>query len=46
MVRNGADIYIVPVNDVEYIEAFDDYVKIFTGELDGMQVVSERLLPP
>jgi two-component system, LytTR family, response regulator len=31
VVRNNAEISIVPVNDVHYIEAFDDYVKIFTA---------------
>ncbi|MGZ4053346.1 MAG: LytR/AlgR family response regulator transcription factor [Bacteroidia bacterium] len=32
VVKNGADIRIVPVNDIHYIEAYDDYVKIFTNE--------------
>jgi two-component system LytT family response regulator len=32
VVRNGADIRIVPVRDVHYIEAYDDYVKIFTAD--------------
>jgi two-component system LytT family response regulator len=32
VVRNGSDIRIVPVNDVVYIEAYDDYVKIFTKD--------------
>jgi two-component system, LytTR family, response regulator len=32
VVRNGAEIKIVPTADIHYIEAFDDYVKIFTGE--------------
>jgi two-component system, LytTR family, response regulator len=30
VVRNNSDISIVPVSDIHYIEAFDDYVKIFT----------------
>lgn len=30
VVKNGADIRIVPIQDICYIEAFDDYVKIFT----------------
>ncbi len=30
VVKNGSDIRIVPMADVMYIEAYDDYVKIFT----------------
>lgn len=30
VVREGSNIRIVPVHDVHYIEAYDDYVKIFT----------------
>lgn len=32
VVKNGSDIRIVPVQDVMYIEAYDDYVKLFTKE--------------
>jgi two-component system, LytTR family, response regulator len=32
VVKNGSDIRIVPVADVTYIEAYDDYVKIFTKD--------------
>lgn len=32
VVRNGGDIQIVPTNDIVYIEAYDDYVKIFTKD--------------
>ncbi len=32
VVKNGTDIRIVPVSDVMYIEAYDDYVKIFTKD--------------
>ncbi|MES2565252.1 MAG: LytTR family transcriptional regulator DNA-binding domain-containing protein [Bacteroidota bacterium] len=32
VVKNGSDIRIVPMNDVMYIEAYDDYVKIFTKD--------------
>ena len=32
VVKNGSDIRIVPVQDIQYIEAYDDYVKIFTKE--------------
>ena len=32
VVRNNLEISIVPVADVHYIEAFDDYVKIFTKD--------------
>lgn len=32
VVRNNAEISIVPVDDITYIEAYDDYVKIFTDE--------------
>ena len=30
VVREGSNIRIVPVHDIHYIEAYDDYVKIFT----------------
>lgn len=30
VVREGSNIRIVPVHEVHYIEAYDDYVKIFT----------------
>jgi two-component system LytT family response regulator len=32
VVKNGSDIRIVPVEDIVYIEAYDDYVKIFTKD--------------
>ncbi|HKC66922.1 MAG TPA: LytTR family DNA-binding domain-containing protein, partial [Bacteroidia bacterium] len=32
VVKNGNNIKIIPVNDVHYIEAYDDYVKIFTKD--------------
>ncbi len=32
VVKNGSDIRIVPVQDIQYIEAYDDYVKIFTRD--------------
>ncbi len=32
VVRNGSDIQIVPTTDIVYIEAYDDYVKIFTKD--------------
>ena len=32
VVKNGSDIRIVPVQDVLYIEAYDDYVKLFTKD--------------
>jgi two-component system LytT family response regulator len=32
VVKNGTDIRIVPVADIMYIEAYDDYVKIFTKD--------------
>jgi two-component system LytT family response regulator len=32
VVKNNTEITIVPVNDVFYIEAYDDYVKIFTKD--------------
>ncbi|MBS1651571.1 MAG: LytTR family transcriptional regulator DNA-binding domain-containing protein [Bacteroidetes bacterium] len=32
VVKNGSDIRIVPVNEIVYIEAYDDYVKIFTND--------------
>jgi len=30
VIRSGGDISIVPTQDIHYIEAYDDYVKIFT----------------
>lgn len=30
VVKEGGNIRIIPVNDIQYIEAYDDYVKIFT----------------
>lgn len=32
VVKNGSHILILPVNDVLYIEAYDDYVKVFNKE--------------
>ncbi len=32
VVKNGTKIQIIPVQDIIYIEAYDDYVKIFTSE--------------
>lgn len=32
VVKNNSEITIVPVSDVFYIEAYDDYVKIFTKD--------------
>lgn len=32
VVRNGSDIQIVPTAEIIYIEAYDDYVKIFTKD--------------
>ena len=32
VVKNGSKIKIIPVHDVSYLEAADDYVKVHTGE--------------
>lgn len=32
VIKNGGDISIVPTQDIHYIEAYDDYVKIFTKD--------------
>ena len=32
VVKNGSKIKIIPVHDVHYLEAADDYVKVHTGE--------------
>jgi two-component system, LytTR family, response regulator len=31
VIREGANIRIIPVDQIHYIEAYDDYVKIYTG---------------
>lgn len=41
VVKNGADIRIVPVADIVYFEAMDDYVKIFTQ--NGMFMKKQTL---
>lgn len=41
VVKNGADIRIVPVFDIVYLEAMDDYVKIFTQ--NGMFMKKQTL---
>jgi two-component system, LytTR family, response regulator len=32
VVKNGSKIKIIPVHDVQYLEAADDYVKVHTGD--------------
>ncbi|MDR0803440.1 LytTR family transcriptional regulator DNA-binding domain-containing protein [Fluviicola sp.] len=32
VIKDGTEIKIVPVQDVDYIEAYDDYVKIYQGK--------------
>jgi two-component system, LytTR family, response regulator len=32
VVREGGNIRIIPITEIQYIEAYDDYVKIFTGK--------------
>lgn len=32
VVKNGAEIEIIPVQDIAYFEAYDDYVKIYTAK--------------
>jgi two-component system LytT family response regulator len=32
VVKNGANIKIIPVQEINYLEAYDDYVKIFTKD--------------
>ena len=32
VVREGGNIRIIPTNEIHYLEAYDDYVKIFTGK--------------
>lgn len=31
VVKNGSDIEIIPVSTIDYIEAYDDYIKIYVG---------------
>ena len=32
LIRNGTEVVIIPVNDIIYLEAQDDYVKVYTQE--------------
>ena len=32
VVKEGGNIRIIPVHDIQYLEAYDDYVKIFTAK--------------
>jgi two-component system LytT family response regulator len=32
VVKEGGNIRIIPVNEIQYIEAYDDYVKIYTAK--------------
>ena len=32
LIRNGTEVVIIPVNDVIYLEARDDYVKVYTRQ--------------
>lgn len=32
VVKEGSNIKIIPIQDIQYIEAYDDYVKIFTSK--------------
>ncbi|MEY4877149.1 MAG: hypothetical protein RL708_2298 [Bacteroidota bacterium] len=41
VVKNGSNIQIIPTKDVFYIEAYDDYVKIYTAS--GMHVKKKTL---
>lgn len=41
VVKNGSNIKIIPVQDVVYLEAYDDYVKIFTK--DGHQLKKKTM---
>lgn len=41
VVKNGSNIVIVPIQQIRYIEAYDDYVKIHTK--DGMHLKKKTL---
>jgi two-component system, LytTR family, response regulator len=32
VVKEGGNIRIIPINEIHYLEAYDDYVKIYTGK--------------
>ncbi|HEX7413771.1 MAG TPA: LytTR family DNA-binding domain-containing protein [Bacteroidia bacterium] len=32
MVKNGNNIKIIPVHEIHYLEAYDDYVKVYTKD--------------
>lgn len=41
LIRNGSDVLIIPVEDIIYFEAQDDYVKVYTG--DKAHLKTERM---
>jgi two-component system LytT family response regulator len=41
VVKNGSKIRIIPVHDILYMEAYDDYVKIYTN--DGYQLKKKTM---
>ncbi len=50
LIRDGSDVHIIPVEDIIYFEAEEDYVRIHTGErtylkLDSMANLESKLDP-
>ncbi|MCP4231423.1 MAG: response regulator transcription factor, partial [bacterium] len=43
LIRNGTDVIIIPVNDIIYFEAQDDYVKIYTAAEGKSYLKNDRM---
>ena len=43
VVKDGSKIKIIPVTQIQYLEAADDYVKIFTAEGSFLKKENDEL---
>ena len=43
LIRYGTEVFIIPVNDIIYFEAQDDYVKVYTHTQGKSYLKSERM---
>lgn len=50
VIKDGSEIKIIPVSEIHYVEAYDDYVKIYTGNGKHLKKATmahfEQRLPP